>query len=123
MLLGAGIAGTLSKSNAPKNSISMDQDSQDTEPDLTSTGINEPVTAESHDHFDYNYISLPKSAIQMIDFTRKLHSLLSDLSSDSLNALTTDNKKKQIRICSLNINGLMEIMLGLLLHYMDLNDL
>jgi len=80
-------------------------------------------TVDTSGYFDYTYSPPPDSVIQNFDPTQQLHSQSYNLVSDNLNTLTTDSKNEQIRICSLNINGLADVKLGLLLYYMDLKKL
>jgi len=50
-------------------------------------------------------------------------SQIDDLINDNLNTFSTEGKREQIRISSLNIDGLTDVRLGLLLSYMDLKKL
>jgi len=99
------------------------QDKQETKIGRTMTETMDPDTEDTSGYFDYNYSPPPELVVQSFDPTQYLHCLLSDLSSDNLNTLTTGNKQGQIRICSLIINGLTDAKLGLLLNYMALKSL
>ena len=57
------------------------------------------------------------------DSTAHLSEMLADLSADPLNTFTTTLPEGQIRVCSLNINGLNDSKLGFLLTYIQLKKL
>ena len=80
-------------------------------------GKNVDSTDDETGFFDYTYTPPPEKIIQAFDSTQQLGSQLHDLVNDNLNTLTTDGKQGQIRVSSLNINGLTDIKLGRLLNY------
>jgi len=87
------------------------------------TATQDSPTDDTDGFFDYTYTPPSDKIIQDFDSTQQLGSQIQDQINDNFNTLTTDGKHGQIRIRSLNINGLTDVKLGLLLNYMDLKKL
>jgi hypothetical protein len=106
-----------SSSVASAGQTPLDVGSLDTVfPDETTATAPE-IDEDDPNLFDYNYTPPSNSIVRSFDPVSQLRDQLEDLTKDSFNTLTTDTKKGEIRICSLNINGLTDTKLGLLLNY------
>jgi len=114
---------TSSSSATVRHSPSSYTGPPDTAPTAEKSTADPAIVKDDPNLFDYTYAPPSKSAVRKFDPTSQLGDQLTDLSSDMLNNLTTDTKEEQIRICSLNINGLTDTNLGLLQNYMDLKKL
>ena len=86
--------------------------------DLTDHSVgNDPPPDQTEQNIDIP--PLPSSDSDF-DPTNYLATLLGDMALNKLNTVSTDLPEGQIRICSLNVNGLSDVKLGLLLTYMEL---